>query len=224
MMKYVFYTFVSSLTSFLSLLLTNKILFAIIIFLFNLGLFILCEYTFIKKENNRLILEKDLYYFIHDFYLGYMKNSSLKEAFNFANLHVSNKLLEQIKVLDEYDELEKLNRLSSYFNNNFYLSFVKSISNNNDSIKYGFINIINENNDKEINNKTINKYLYRSLIEYIIMWLIAFLLILIIRLLIHNQFSKIGNSLFYLIGIGVFFIVFIFSNYYFIKTYYKNKK
>lgn len=222
--NYIVYSLISSLTAFISLLMSNKILFAIIVFICNLLLLVLCDLFLIKKAKQERIKSNDLTNFIHDFYLGYIKNYNLKEAINFATLNTTYKVVEQLKVLEEYSEYEKLEKLSLYFNDSFYSLFIKSINKDKKELSIGFKHLINENNKEILRRKEINDYLFKSVIEYAVLWIVAFLLVVVIRLLLSNQFKTINSSAFYLIGVAVFFIIFAFSNYCFILSYTRSKK
>lgn len=221
MTRYIIYSLLSTIIAGSMLVLTNKILYAIMTFLVFIIFFILINKLFIKKYEKYIIEQNDLYNFIHDFTIGYYHNNSIDEALSFSTLHVSYKLVEQVNLLNEYQSQEKLEKLNSYFNNQLYDLFYHAVIDSENKIES--INRINNINNKNlIRIEDRKQHQKRSIIKYILLWLLAFIVAILLKLTISNQITN-SNTTIYLVGIILFYLIFLVSNYLFITNYYRDK-
>ena len=224
---YVIYALVSLLTSLASYYLTNNIYFLAGTLIIYLAFFVIFEVVFRRKERARIKRGRDLTIFIHDFFLSYSVDFSIKNAIISAQSNVSKSLKEQMKMLDEFKSEDKLDRLADYFTSSLYQLFLKTIDlceNYSEDRSKTIAFLLEENNRYLFNQRILQRNTYRSLTEFSLLWIVSFLIIIIIRFAINNYFEQIINSWFYLLGIGVYFFFFLFSIYLFMHTTYGRVK
>lgn len=224
---YVIYGLVSLLASLASFYLTNNFYFLIGTLSVFVLYFVIYEVLFKHKERGRLKRNQDLTVFIHDFFLAYNIDFSLEKAINAAQEKVSPNLKEAIKMLDEFKCEDKLERLGEYFSSSLYQLFLKTIDlcehYSEDRVKtISFL--LEENNRYVLNQKSLQKSIWRALVEFSLLWIISFLILIIIRFAVNNYFDKIIASWIYLIGIAVYFVFFLFSIHLFMQATHRRIK
>lgn len=211
---YVIYGLVSILASLASYYLTSNFYFLIATFIAFVLYFVIYEVMFKYKERRSLKRNQDLTVFIHDFFLAYSIDFSLDNAIVAGQEHVSPRLKEAIKMLEEFKSVDKLDRLADYFSSSLYQLFLKTIDlcehyseDRANTISF----LLEENNLYVLNQRTLQKSVWRSLAEFSLLWIVSFLILIIIRFAVNNYFTKIINTWFYLLGIGLYFAFFLFS-------------
>lgn len=224
---YIIYGLVSLLASLASFYLTNNFYFLIGTLLVFALYFIIYEVLFKHKERGRLKRNRDLTIFIHDFFLVYNIDFSLEKAINAAQEKVSPSLKEAIKMLDEFKCEDKLERLGEYFSSSLYQLFLKTIDlcehYSEDRVKtISFL--LEENNRYVLNQSSLQKSIWRSLVEFSLLWIVSFLILIIIRFAVNNYFSKIITSWIYLAGIAIYFVFFLFSIHLFMQATHRRIK
>lgn len=219
--RYIIYSFIALIVAGSSLITSGNLIFAVVVFVLFALYFILYERLVNLARDKKNKKDLDLNIFIHDFILAYSHHSSLEEAINQSTINVSYPLVEHLKLLEEYDIMERLNQLSSYFNDPFYQLFLQTITlaneNKSDILKSG--NFLLEENDRIIHERKLkNKNVYKALGEFILLWAVSFLVLLIMRFAINNHFAKISSSWIYLLGLGIYYAFFLLSIYLFMYT------
>lgn len=218
---YIIYVLVSLLSSLASYYLTDNLYFLIATLVIYLAYFIIYEICFKRRERIRLKRDRDLTAFIHDFFLAYSVDFSLAKAINKANENASNGLKEQIKMLDEFKNMDKLEKLADYFSSSLYQLFLKTIdiceNYSEDRIKtISFL--LEENNRYIFNQKVLQRNIWRSLVEFSLLWIISFIVLIIIRFAVNNYFNQLINAWIYLVGIAIYFAFFLFSIHLFMQA------
>lgn len=218
---YIIYGLVSILSGLASYYLTNNLYFLMVTLVIFAAYFTLYEVFFKYKERRNLKHNRDLTTFIHDFFLAYSINFSLEKAITAGQERVSPSLKEAVKMLDEFKSMDKLDRLSDYFTSSLYQLFLKTIDlcehhteDRDKSISF----LLEENNRYVLNQKILQKSIWRSLTEFSLLWIVSFLVLIIIRFAVNNYFNKIINTWIYLLGIGLYFAFFLFSIHIFMQA------
>lgn len=218
---YTIYGLVSILASLASYYLTNNTYFLLVTFIAFILYFVIYEAAFKFKERKYLKRNKDLTIFIHDFFLVYSIDFALDKAIMAAEENASPRLKEELKMLEEFKSEDKLDRLSDYFSSSLYQLFLKTIDlcehYSEDRVKtISFL--LEENNKYVLNQKTLQKSIWRALVEFSLLWIVSFLILIIVRFAVNNYFNKIINTWFYLLGIALYFAFFLFSIHLFMQS------
>ena len=218
---YIIYVLVSLLSSLASYYLTDNLYFLIGTLIIYLTYFIVYEICFKRRERIKLKRDKDLTVFIHDFFLTYSVDFSLAKAIKKAEENVSKSLKEQIKMLDEFKNMDKLEKLADYFSSSLYQLFLKTIDlcehNSDDPVK-NISFLLEENNRYIFNQKVLQRNILRSLVEFSLLWVVSFLVLIIIRFAVNNYFTQIINNWIYLVGIAIYFVFFLCSIHLFMQA------
>lgn len=218
---YVIYGLVTLLSSLASFYLTNNLYFLIGTLLIYAIYFVIYEMVFKRKERVSLIKKKDLTIFIHDFFLTYSVDYSIDNAITNAASNVSTNLKEQVRMLDEFKQLDKLERLTEYFSSSLYQLFLKTITlceHNKEDRNKTIAFLLEENNRYIFNQKILQRNILRSFVEFSLLWIVSFLILIIVRFAINNYFDKVIATWFYLLGIGIYFAFFLFSIHLFLQS------
>ena len=218
---YIIYIMVSLLASLASYYLTNNIYFLIGTIVLYLVYFIIYEVFFKSKERRRLKRNKDLTTFIHDFFLTYSIDFSLDKALASAQENVSSALKEQIKMLEEFKNEEKLERLADYFSSSLYQLFLKTIylcDNYSEDRSKTISFLLEENNRYIYNQRILQRSIWRALVEFSLLWIISFSILIIIRFAVNSYFDQIIKTTIYLIGVALYFAFFLFSIHLFMQA------
>lgn len=218
---YVIYGLVALLSALASFYLTNNLYFLIGTFLIYAIYFVIYEMMFKRKARVTSNHKKDLTTFIHDFFLSYSVDFVLDNAINAAQSNVSNALKEQIKMLDEFKGMDKLERLTEYFSSSLYQLFLKTISlceSNSLDRDQTITFLLEENNRYIFNQKIMQRNILRSFVEFSLLWIVSFLIMIIVRFAVNSYFDKVAHVWFYLLGIGIYFAFFLFSIHLFLQS------
>ncbi len=218
---YVIYLLVSLLSSFASYYLTNNILFLIVTLFIFLAFFLIFELCFFRKEKNKIKKGKDLNVFIHDFFLTYCVNFSIEEAMQNGSIRTSKSFQENLKMLDEFKMMEKLEKLTDYFSSSLYFLFLKTVNyceNMSEDRVKTISFLLEENNRYILNESNLEKRIAKAFGEFAILWIISFLILIILRFSINNYFAKLSTNIIYLSGIAIYFLFFLFSIYLFMQV------
>ncbi|MCQ2794749.1 MAG: hypothetical protein MJ214_00895 [Bacilli bacterium] len=218
---YVIYIMVSLLAGLAGYYLTNNLYFLIGTMVIYLAYFVIYEFLFKRKERLQLMHNKDLTTFIHDFFLAYSVDYSLDNALLAAQENVSASLKEQVKMLEEFKGEEKLERLTDYFSSSLYQLFLKTISicnNKSEEHDKAISFLLEENNNYLLNQKVLQKSIWRALVEFSLLWIISFSVLIVIRFAVNSYFDQITKTGIYLIGIIFYFVFFLFSIHLFMRA------
>ena len=218
---YIIYIMVTLLSGLASYYLTNNFYILIGTFVIYFAYFLIYEILFKRKERRRLTRNKDLTIFIHDFFLVYSVDFSLDKAISNSQANVSYHLKEQFRMLKEFTSQEQLDRLADYFNSSLYQLFLKtidlSINYSEDRIKtISFL--LEENNRYVYQQKILQKSIWRSLCEFSMLWIVSFLILITLRFAINNYFANLAHAWFYLAGVILYFLFFLFSIHLFMRS------
>lgn len=224
---YVIYVLVSLLAGLASYYLSNNIYFLIVTLGIYVIYFVFYELLFKRKERIYYERNKDLTTFIHDFFLIYSVDFSPDKSLINAQTNVSSHLKEQLKMLEEFKSMDQLERLTDYFSSSLYQLFLKTVDiserYSEDRVKtISFL--LEENNRYMLNQKSLRKSIFKSLCEFSLLWIVSFMILIILRFAINNYFLKIANSWIYLVGIGVYFLFFLFSIHLFMQATHRSIK
>lgn len=195
-------------------LLSQNLIFTVVICLLFILAFIIYEYK-IKKERkidkNKM---NDLTIFIHEFIINFSIYKNIDLTIENIEGKCSDKLKKEINIYKNYNSIEKIKNLSNYFSCNLYSLFIKTVNiivkNPDNTINISsFLMLENDFMIKSIKNN--KKILIKSLIEFISLWSISFIILILLRFVISDSFFNIKNNLIYLIIIGFFYLFFVIS-------------
>lgn len=214
----------SLLSGYIAYIVTNNIYFLVAVAILFIGYFAFVEFSLKKNYKMKNIKANDLNIFIHDFIASICCNGSIDKAIKEAYANASGYLKEEIDSVSEFKGIKKLESLTRYFSSSFYQLFLKCASSfeKGDSLS-SFYYLYSENNRLLKAKETEKKKLIKSFFEFAITWIVAFIILLIARYAISNFIASLSKNFIYLVGIGAFFLFFMFSIHLFITTTNRSK-